>query len=109
MSDVAKCDVKTLERLADQLASDAKTVRGLNVNTMLNIADIIRAAIGAPLMWPSREAGAAEADRLFPDSSAARHQFNWGVKWAVDQYHDLNIGQVRFRGERTTEQGKTDG
>lgn len=79
-------DIKTLERLADRIEADAKRAAGLNPVAMLSIADIIRNAIGAPLMWPSRAAGADAADELYRGSPNLRSAFNHGVKWAVEHY-----------------------
>jgi hypothetical protein len=81
-------DIKTLERLSNKIKEDMMSDRthGLNKSAALSIADIIDRAIGAPLAWPSRRDGAKAADDLFPGSPAARHQFNWGVKWAVENY-----------------------
>lgn len=85
-SDPASADIKTLEQLATQLDEDAQNLQGMNHSAMRSVAEIIRRAIGAPLMWPSREAGAAAADRYFPGSPDLRHAFNGGVKWAVENY-----------------------
>ena len=95
MSD--RADTKTLEILAARIERDSIALSGLNPSAMRSIADIIRAAIGAPAMWPSREAGYAAADAYYPGSPDLRHSFNAGVKWAVEQYHDLNIDQVKPR------------
>ena len=92
-----RADVKTLERLADQIDKDAISLLGLNPIAMRSIAEIIRCAIGAPLMWPSREAGCAAADEYYKGSPDLRHAFNSGVKWAVEQYHDINIDKVEPR------------
>lgn len=79
-------DLKTLERLAAQMRLDARRGQSMSNAMVLSIADIIERAIGAPCMWPSRQAGVDEADRLFPGDPSARHCFNYGVKWAVEQY-----------------------
>lgn len=84
-------DVKTLEKLADRVRADALSGMSLNPSALLSIAEIIHAAIGAPLMWPTRVAGVEAADERFPGSPDLRLAFNHGVKWAVEQYHDLNI------------------
>lgn len=84
MSDTV--DIKTLEQLADTLKRDATRVRPLTPGAMLSIADLIERAIGAPASWPSRAAGALAAEEYFPESPAARHAFNGGVKWAVENY-----------------------
>lgn len=79
-------DIKTLEKLADQMNKDALLGAGLNNSVVFNISDIIRKAIGAPLIWPSREAGAKAADKYYSGSPDLRHAFNAGVKWAVESY-----------------------
>ena len=92
-----RVDVKTLERLAQQIKKDAMRGAGLNPSALMSIASIIEDAIGAPLMWPSRDAGADAADAYYPGAPDLRHGFNAGVKWAVEQYHDLNLEKVRPR------------
>lgn len=84
MSDTV--DIKTLEQLADRLKRDATVVRSLTAGAMLSIADLIERAIGAPASWPSRRAGALASEEYFPGSPTARHAFNAGVKWAVENY-----------------------
>lgn len=79
-------DIKTLERLAQRLDDDAKRVYGLNPSAVRSVANIIRATIGAPLMWPSRTAGCDAADAEYPGSPDLRMAFNAGVKWAVEHY-----------------------
>ncbi len=79
-------DIKTLEKLAERIEADAKVVHALNPSAMLSIADIIRASIGAPLMWPSRIAGADYAEDSYRGSPDLRAAFNHGVKWAVEHY-----------------------
>jgi hypothetical protein len=79
-------DVKTLELLAERIDADSRQVHALNPAAMRSVADIIRRAIGAPLMWPSRTAGADAADAYYPGSPDLRHAFNAGVKWAVEHY-----------------------
>ena len=79
-------DTKTLERLADQMDKDAMRGVGLNAGAIRSIADIIRQAIGAPLTWPSREAGCTAAEEYYPGDPSLRHGFNAGVKWAVEHY-----------------------
>jgi hypothetical protein len=92
-----RADVKTLEKLADQIDRDALRGAGLNPSALFSIVEIIRRAIGAPLMWPSREAAAEAAQEYYRGDPALRHAFNTGAKWAVEQYHDLNIDQVKPR------------
>ncbi len=79
-------DVKTLERISDQLQLDAGRGWNLNNAAMRNISDIIRDAIGAPLVWPSRVAGCDAANEEYPGSPSERLAFNAGVKWAVEHY-----------------------
>lgn len=81
-----QADIKTLEKLAEQMESDGRSGRGLNPSAVFSIVDIIRRAVGAPLMWPSREAGAEYAERYYQGDNAARAAFNHGVKWAVENY-----------------------
>ena len=93
-------DVKTLELLADRMEKDARAgVHRLSGSAMLSIADIIRAAIGAPLMWPSRDAGVRFADEFYSGTPTSRMAFNHGVKWAVERYVLDNEGAVRLRHE----------
>lgn len=54
---VNQVDIKTLERLADQMKKDSFALAGLNASAAHSIVLMIEASIGAPLMWPSREAG----------------------------------------------------
>jgi hypothetical protein len=79
-------DVKTLEQLAERMRLDAMRGVGLSASAVSSIAGIIQAAIGAPLMWPSRESGAEAAEAYYPGSPDLRHGFNAGVKWAVENY-----------------------
>ena len=79
-------DIKCLERLAEQIRQDAGRGPGLSSSAALSIADIIEQAIGAPLSWPTREAGLAAAKAYYPSSPDLRHGFNAGVKWAVENY-----------------------
>ncbi len=79
-------DVKTLERLAQRMKQDALRGAGLNPSAVASIAAIIDDAIGAPLMWPSRTAGADAACDYYLGSPDLRGAFNAGVKWAVEHY-----------------------
>lgn len=79
-------DVKTLERLATKMQEDALRGVGLTPAAIGSIAGIIQAAIGAPVMWPSRVAGAHYADDFYFGSPSLRAAFNNGVKWAVEHY-----------------------
>lgn len=79
-------DVKTLELLAAKLHEDAVKVYSLNPGAMRSIACAIEDAIGAPLSWPSREAGVKFADDFYPGNPSCRLGFNHGVKWAVENY-----------------------
>jgi hypothetical protein len=90
-------DITTLSKLADKLEMDARALNGLNPSAMASIAFIIRDAIGAPLMWPSRVAGADAASDYYPGHPDLRHGFNAGVKWAVEHYHPTIKVEPRFR------------
>lgn len=79
-------DVKTLEALARRLSEDAKRGVGISASAAGSIAGIIMDAIGAPLSWPSREAGVEAATAYYPGAPDLRHGFNAGVKWAVENY-----------------------
>lgn len=79
-------DIKTLEALADRLERDGKRLGDINSSAAPSIATIIRDAIGAPISWPSRVAGAQYADEYYPGSPDLRMAFNHGVKWAVERY-----------------------
>lgn len=79
-------DTKTLEKLAAKLKEDANSLNGLSPAGMRSVAAIIEDSIGAPLMWPSRDAGANAAMDIYPGANDLRHAFNWGVKWAVENY-----------------------
>lgn len=79
-------DIKTLEVLAARMKADAMSGMGLNRSAVMNIADIIERAIGAPLSWPSRVAGVHYADEFYSGSPSQRLAFNHGVKWAVEHY-----------------------
>lgn len=79
-------DIKTLEMLAEKIDSDCRKGYAIQPGAGRSIAEIIRTAIGAPLMWPSRAAGCDAADEAYPGSPDLRHAFNWGVKWAVERY-----------------------
>jgi hypothetical protein len=89
-------DIKTLERLAEQMRTDALRGAGLNASAVSSIACIIQDAIGAPLMWPSREAGVKAADEYYRGSPDLRHAFNAGVKWAVENYQPTVAPTRRF-------------
>lgn len=94
-------DVTTLERLAEQMQRDAMgRGMGLNASAVLSIVDIIRQAIGAPLMWPSREAGCKAAEAYYPGTPDLRHGFNAGVKWAVEHYQP-SVDPSRRYGEKS--------
>ena len=88
MNEISKhsADIVKLERLAETLLKDALVVHLLTPSAMISIADIIRRAIGAPLMWPTRADGAAYADNMYRGSNDLRAAFNHGVKWAVEHY-----------------------
>lgn len=79
-------DVKTLELLAETIEKDASRGLALQNWTAKSIASIIRESIGAPVLWPSRSAGADKADELYRGSPDLRAAFNHGVKWAVERY-----------------------
>jgi len=96
---VVNADVKTLEILAEQIQQDADHLRALNYHTLASIADIIRKAIGAPVAWPSRVAGAIRADVTYPGSPSHRMAFNAGVKWAVERYAATDKIDLRFAPE----------
>lgn len=89
-------DIKTLEKLADKMDQDALRGVGLTAGAVASIADIIRQAIGAPLMWPSRVAGADAAIDYYQGSPDLRHSFNAGVKWAVEHYSPTAPIKARF-------------
>lgn len=89
-------DIKALEKLAETLKEDAIHLHGLNPSAMRSVADIILAAIGAPLNWPVREAGVAYADEQYPGSNTHRAGFNHGVKWAVENYQPSVEPSKRF-------------
>lgn len=88
-------DVKTLELLAEQMKSDAANLTGLNAAAVRSIAAIIEDAIGAPLMWPSRTAGAQYADQEYSGNPSQRLAFNHGVKWAVERYGPSEVIRLR--------------
>lgn len=90
-------DVKTLELLAARMKQDAMRGHGINPSALASAAAIIEDAIGAPLMWPTREAGAAFADEQYSGSPSFRAVFNHGVKWTVEQYGLDNAEFVRAR------------
>lgn len=79
-------DIKTLEKLAERMLADCQRGNGMSATAIMSIAAIIEDAIGAPLSWPSREAGAKHADDAYPGDNAMRAAFNAGVKWAVENY-----------------------
>ena len=80
-------DIKTLEMLAEKMRCDViRNGSGLTSSAVLSIADIIKQAIGAPISWPSREAGCEAAAAYYPGAPDLRHGFNAGVKWAVEHY-----------------------
>lgn len=79
-------DIKTLEILAAKMREDAGKGWSLSPAAVRSIAEIIDKAIGAPLMWPSRVAGAQFADEYYRGSNDLRLAFNTGVKWAVERY-----------------------
>jgi hypothetical protein len=81
-----EADIKTLEQLAARMKQDALRGHSMHPSFVASIASIIEAAIGAPLMWPSRRAGAQAADEYYPGAPDLRHGFNAGVKWAVEHY-----------------------
>jgi hypothetical protein len=87
-------DIVRLERLAEQLIKDARTVHLLNPSAMISIADIIRRAIGAPISWPTRYDGARYADDYYRGNNDLRMAFNHGVKWAVEHYHPAEIEEA---------------
>jgi hypothetical protein len=87
MRDLDMADVKTLERIAVQLRTDADKGWNLSNAAMRSIAGLIDAAIGAPLSWPSRVAGADAANEFCDGDPAGRRAFNAGVKWAVEHYN----------------------
>lgn len=80
-------DVATLERVALRMNQDSSRGAGLGASAVRSISGIILAAIGAPISWPSREAGCAHADDIYPGSPDLRAAFNNGVKWAVEHYN----------------------
>ena len=92
-----QADFKTLEMLALRLKEDSLSGMNLNAAAMRSIAGIIEAAIGAPLSWPSRKEGMKFADDYYSGSPSLRLAFNHGVKWTVEQYHDLNVENVEHR------------
>ena len=94
MSD--KVDIKTLEILANQIEKDARTFHALHPAAMRSVAEIIFRAIGAPISWPAREAGAVAAEEYYPGAPDLRHGFNAGVKWAVEKYQGTEIIENRF-------------
>ncbi|MGI4793762.1 MAG: hypothetical protein ACRYG8_06675 [Janthinobacterium lividum] len=82
-----KVDIAALSRLADQIDEDMRNeFSNLSRAAATSIASIVRAAIGAPVDWPTRQAGAEFADRYYAGDPSARMQFNHGVKWAVENY-----------------------
>ena len=81
-----EADTKTLDALASKMKADASRSVTLSSSAVASIAEIIETAIGAPVNWPCREAGAIEADKLYSGSPSHRLAFNAGVKWAVEQY-----------------------
>jgi hypothetical protein len=89
-------DLKTLERLVDMMRKDTASGAGLTYAAVRSIAEIIERAIGAPLSWPSREAGAKAADEYYPGTPTLRHGFNAGVKWAVEHYTPTDEPSRRF-------------
>lgn len=88
-------DIKTLEQIACRLREDAKKVHGLNPSAMLSIATIIDDAIGAPLLWPSPEAGVKFADDYYRGSPSSRLEFNHGVKWTIENY--ATTVEIKYR------------
>lgn len=92
----SRVDVITLAKLAAQIERDAKELDyGINPAAMRSVAEIIKVAIGAPLMTDIRTSAAEVADTIFPSDNQARHAFNWGVAWAVSQL--ANCRQFRYR------------
>lgn len=89
-------DIKTLEHLAEQMTRDGMRGATLNRSSVLSIADIIKQAIGAPLMWPSSTAGAFAAEDFYPGSPNHRAGFNHGVKWAVEHYSPTEKPSERY-------------
>lgn len=89
-------DIKTLERLVEQMKRDVARGSGLNSSAVLSICSIIEGAIGAPINWPSRVAGVAAADEYYQSDNALRHAFNAGVKWAVEAYRPTTEPSKRF-------------
>lgn len=78
-------DVATLHRIVKQMKQDASSdMSGLNMATISNIAHLIEEALGAPVTQPTREQGAAEADKLYPSSPSQRLAFNDGVRWTLE-------------------------
>jgi hypothetical protein len=90
-----RVDVVTLALLAQRINEDLdKGWEGISAPFARSIARIIQDAIGAPLMTPVSQDGAAAADEMFPGNPSARHGFNAGVAWAVQQMP----GRVKLRG-----------
>ena len=89
-------DIKTLEKLVEQMRQDCQNGRGLSSAAVLSIANIVEASIGAPLSWPTRVAGCDYADDNYPGSPAMRLAFNHGVKWAVEHYSSTEKETQRF-------------
>lgn len=89
-------DIRTLEILAAQIEKDARHGRGLNSSALMSVADIIKRAIGAPLMWPARAEGVRAADDWYPGSPDLRLAWNGGVKWAVENYSSTELISNRF-------------
>lgn len=89
-------DITTLEKLANTLEEDANRLHGLGPDMMRSVAEIIRESIGAPIMWPSRVAGAAYADEYYAGSNRERLVFNHGVKWAVEHYSPTSSVHPRY-------------
>ena len=81
-------DLKTLEQLAIRIERDAGNLSGMQ---MREIARQIHNALGGPLMWPSRIAGADYANDYYPGSPDLRLAFNHGVKWAVEHYQPSGV------------------
>ncbi len=89
-----RVDVLTIAKVIDRLEKDCETIEyGLSKPFMISLLRILKDASGIPLSTPIREDAAIAADTIFPGNPSARHGFNEGVAWAIEQMP----GRVRMR------------
>ena len=90
-------DIKTLERLADQMERDSRILHGLNSAAVASISVIIKDSIGAPLNWPSYVAARDAAEEYsYSGSRKVTDAFMAGAKWAIEHYDPTKVIKLRY-------------